>query len=103
MRQTGGCGGIEGQGKRGDMGGGGGGGGGGGVVNKESIGHDSILILKMYMPCRSCLLNSLFIPICITPILPNPDRNLGSTSVQIKPVHLYLLFSSRDVVVYFYI
>ena len=31
----------------------------------------------------------LFMPLCIIRILPNPDRNLGSVSVQIKPEHLY--------------
>ena len=70
----------EGQVKRGDM----------GVLNIKSMGHDSVMIFKMYSPCRACLLNSsIYMPLRIIRILPNPDGNLGSTSVWIKPVHLY--------------
>ena len=30
----------------------------GGFVNIQSMGHNSIFIFEMYMPCRACLLNS---------------------------------------------
>ena len=43
--------GDQGQGKRRDMGG-------YEYIVDDSRGHDSVVILKMYMPCRACLLNS---------------------------------------------
>ena len=68
----------EGQGKRGDMGG------------SKYVVDGSRFRLEMYSPCRACLLNSSIYAFIHIQILPNPDRNLGSTSNRIyKPVHLY--------------
>ena len=65
--------------------------GGGGGCKYRLMGHDSVLIFKMYKPRCACLLNSSIInALCIIRILPNPDRNLGSIAVRIKPVHLYV-------------
>ena len=58
------------------------------------MGHNSVLTWNVNaLPCMLAKF-FYFMPYCLIRILPNPDRNLGSTSIRIKPVHLYSSFGA---------
>ena len=60
------------------------------------MGGCKFLIFEIYTPCLAVLAKFFYVmSLCIIGILPNPDRNLGSKSIWIKPVHLYIVNFGR--------